>query len=247
VTGLFALVILVGVATLPLWLGKRLWAMRSRELERRWADAPSAVLDEPIRAVKWARIRVDPEGGAATLAGLTVGDRYEAEGVARCRRGCDAPAEGCDCGFYAIRPGSADQVFDSSDSLRHRTTSVRLEVELSGAVLEFEHGFRAAEQRVLRVLVPRRCALCARFDDEREAVALLPTVAFASQRDVPLDTALHLGDRDAWPALEPACDLHHPGPEELAPIGLVELAGLLGTDVGWESRPASGEARPRQP
>lgn len=243
-TGLFALMVLVGVLTLPLWLSKRLWAIRSHELQRRWQDAPTAVVDEPIVAVKWARLRAHPRGGAVTLAGLTVGGRYEVEGVATCIRGCQAPAEGCDCGFYAVRPGSEDQVFEPDGGMRRRPTSVRLEVELSGDVLEFEHGYRAARQRVLRVIVPRRCALCARFDDERDAVALLPTVAFANDRDVPLDTTVHLGDRDPWPVLEPACGLHRPADAGMAPIGLVELAGLLGTDVTWEPGPrADGATR----
>lgn len=232
-TGVLALIVLVGVATLPLWLGNRLWALRSRELERRWASTPDADVDEPLRAVKWARIRADPAGGAATLAGLTVGSRYEVEGVAACVRGCDAPGEGCDCGFYAVRPGSEDAVFDQIEGLRRRPTSVRLEVEVSGDVLEFEHGYRASHQRVLRVVVGRRCASCARFDDHRRAVALLPSVELAHPRLGTAAAGPFLA-RDSWPVLEPVCELHRPGPDELAPIGLVELAGLLGTEVVWE-------------
>jgi len=233
VSALLALAVLVGVATLPLWLGSRLWAMRSRELERRWGDAPSADVDEPIRAVKWARIRADPEGDAATLSGLTVGGRYQVEGEATCVRGCRAPGEGCDCGFYAVRPGCEDQVFDTVDGLRRRATSARLEVELSGEVLEFDLGYRAARQKVLRVVVPSRCAPCVRFGDTRHAVAMLPKAAPSHGLDPSLGAAVRLGGRDDWPVLEPVCGLHRPPPEEFAPIGLLELSGLLGTEVAW--------------
>jgi hypothetical protein len=244
-TGLFALAVLVGVATLPLWLGRRLWEMRSRELQRRWGTAPTADLDEPIRAVKWARIRAAPKGNEATLAGLTVGGRYQAEGEATCVRGCRPPGEGCDCGFYAVRPGCEDEVFDTVEGLRRRATSVQLEVELSGEVLEFDLGYRAARQRVLRVLIPSRCAPCARFDDTRHAVAMLPKATAAYGSDLGLGPTGRLGARDSWPVLEPVCDLHRPPPEEFAPIGVVELSGLLGTEVAWAPLPTTGDAYPK--
>lgn len=232
-TGLFALAVLVGVATLPLWLGSRLWAMRSHELQRRWGQVPSADVDEPIRAVKWARIRAAPDRTAASLAGLTVGGRYRAEGEATCARGCRAPGEGCDCGFYAVRPGCEDEVFDTVEGIRRRTTSVRLEVELSGDVLEFDLGYRAARQRVLEVVIPARCAPCSRFGDPRRAVALLPKVGVGDGPDAPLGALGRFGARDSWPVLEPVCELHRPAPDEFAPLGLLELAGLLGTEVTW--------------
>ena len=245
-TGLLALLILVAVATLPLWLGSRLWEWRSRELRRCWAGVPTVDVDEPIVGVKWARIRADPQGGGATLAGLTVGGRYEVEGVASCKRGCRAPAEGCDCGFYAVRPGSEDQVFDAAEHRGPRATGVRLEVELSGSVLEYEHGYRASNQRVLRVVVPRRCVLCLPFGDDREAVALLPTVSVAKRLDAPDPSRTHPGGRDPWPVLQPVCELHRPGPDEMAPLGLTDLAGLLGTEVGWDARPAAGGTNQRR-
>lgn len=243
-TGLLALVVLVGVATLPLWLGNRLWAMRSRELARRWGDAPSAEVDEPIRAVKWARIRASPEGDAASLSGLTVGGRYQAEGEATCVRGCRAPGEGCDCGFYAVRPGCEDQVFDAVDGLRRRATSVRLEVELSGDVLEFDLGYRAARQRVLRVVVPSRCAPCVRFGDTRHAVAMLPKELPGNGPGLAPGVGARIGGRDSWPVLEPVCGLHRPPPDEFAPVGLLELSGLLGTEVAWAPLTAAGEVGP---
>lgn len=236
-TGLLALAVLVGVATLPLWLGGRLWAMRSHELQRRWGQVPSTEVDEPIHAVKWARIRAAPDRTAASLAGLTVGGRYQAEGEATCVRGCRAPGEGCDCGFYAVRPGCEDEVFDTVDGLRRRATSVRLEVELTGDVLEFDLGYRAARQRVLRVVVPSRCAPCSRFDDTRQAVALLPKDGPGHGPDTALGALGRLGGRDPWPVLEPVCELHRPAPDEFAPLGLLELAGLLGTEVAWAPSP----------
>lgn len=231
---LLAFAILIGLATLPLMLDLGIRVLRRHVRRRRWIGVPEAEIDEPIRAVKRARLRIAPHGRAATLSGLTLGGRYDVEDDARCPRGCTRPAGGCDCGFYALRPEAENHVFRTSERLQ-RATTVRLEVELSGAVLEYELGYRAQHQRVLRVIVPTICASCARFDDMQEAVALVAVPPAQNPYGVSVLSRTTPGVREHWATLEPTCALHRRARGAEPAVGLADLAGMIGTEVVWES------------
>ena len=223
---------LLAIALLPLLLEFATRRLRHGVRRRSWEEVPTEPVDEPIAAVKRARVRLAPDGHAATLTGLTFGGRYDAEARARCPRRCDVPDPGCDCGFYAVRPDVEGRLLGPPD---HRATwdpSVRLDVELTGEVLEYELGYRAEEQRVLRVGVPHNCVPCARFERVREAVALapVPSVLQDPYRSMP---ALPEGSGE-WPLIEPVCEDHRDLRAGRPSIGLVELAGHLGTEVGWD-------------
>lgn len=226
--------VLIALATLPLLVDLAMRVLRRRLRRRRWLGLPERSLDEPIRAVKRARLRASPDGRAATLSGLTLGGRYDVEDDARCPRGCPVPEEGCDCGFYALRPDAERQVLGAAHRLLC-ATSVRLDVELSGTVLEYDLGYRAQHQRVLRVVVPRRCAACARFGDRQRAVALVTIPVSCDPMPVSVLSRRNASGREPWPALEPVCELHRRARIDAISIGLPDLAGLLGTDVAWEA------------
>lgn len=66
-----------------------------------------------------------------------------------------APDSGCACGFYALKD-VRKLPFRVFTSLRRM---VLLQVELSGTVIAAQYGYRAGRQDVLRVWVPRRCAV----------------------------------------------------------------------------------------
>lgn len=236
VNTVFAFVILVGLATLPLLLDLAVRLLRRRVRRHRWIGVPEAEIDEPIRAVKRARLRVSPDGRSATLSGLTLGGRYDVEDDARCPRGCQRPADGCDCGFYALRPEVESHVFRTSERMQ-RATTVRLDVELSGSVLEYELGYRAQRQRVLRVAVPTICASCARFGDTQRATGLaaVPPAQYAYSVSVLSRTTP--GGREPWATLEPTCDLHRRARRDEPSVELTDLAGMLGTEVVWEQSP----------
>ena len=236
---MLAIAVLIALAAFPLLLDTALRALRRRVRRRRWIGVPETSLDEPIRAVKRARLRLAWDGQAATLSGLTLGCRYDVEDDARCPRGCVRPADGCDCGFYALRPEAETEVFGPNRRLL-RATSVRLDVELSGAVLEYDLGYRAQSQRVLRVAVPKLCASCLRFDDEREAVALVPIPASFLQPTVTVTSRTSSAGREPWPVLEPTCELHRRARSGAPSVGIADLAGLIGTEVTWERAGSDG-------
>lgn len=242
---MLAVGVMVALALLPLLLDLMVAVLRRQIRARRWTGVPEAEVDEPIRAVKRARLRVSPDGRSATLSGLTLGGRYDVEDDARCPRGCVRPADGCDCGFYALRPEAEERVLHPSGRLL-RVTSVRLDVELSGAVLEYELGYRAQHQRVLRVMIPKRCASCARFDEDQEAVALVPVAVNFWQPGVSVLSRTSREGREPWPVLEPACDLHRRARVRAPTIGLADLTGLLGTEVVWESAETTGRREPER-
>ncbi len=118
---------------------------------------PIDEVDEPLRSVKLAEIRgivaprVHPIGRYRRRA-------YEhlEPTTARCHhRSHDAPAIECTCGFHAVR--HVDQLPEVTTVV---ADSVVLDVELSGTVVEHEHGYRAEQQSVLGVRFPAACSWC---------------------------------------------------------------------------------------
>ena len=122
------------------------------------APLPVDVVDEPLRAFKFAELR-----GGAQHPRLHPSGRYRTHpythrgvAVAECHRHHHrAPQVACECGFHGVDdPRSLPDVTD------HHPHMVLLEVEFSGTVVEHEHGMRAGEQRILAVLFPHDCARC---------------------------------------------------------------------------------------
>ena len=221
-----------------------LWVAASDERALPDGELEDAALDEPILAVKRAHVRLSPDGTEATLTGLTAGSRYAVDAVATCPRGCATPSPTCRCGFYAMRSDVESRQLPQEASWARRADplSVRLDVELSGVVLEYELGYRAERQRVLEVGIPDRCVACAAAGVDRQAAGL---IARTRQIASPFSGAgnPYLGDptlRD-WFELRPACLDHWEAAPGQPALALGDLAELLDTVVRWE---ASGTAGP---
>lgn len=84
------------------------------------------------------------------------GEHYRYASCGMDRAPCVVPNKACVCGFHAARDRSAltELASDFAD------TTADLEVELSGRVLVFEHGYRAERQRVVSVRVDSGCVAC---------------------------------------------------------------------------------------
>lgn len=200
-------------------------------------------LDEPLWAVKRAHVRLSPDGSEATLTGLTAGSRYAVDARATCPRGCPVPDPTCRCGFYAMRgdPEVRQLPHEAAWARRAEPLSVRLDVELSGVVLEYELGYRAERQRVLEVGIPDRCVPCAAQGLDSQAAGL---IARPRQIAHPFSGAgnPYLGDpqlRD-WLELRSACLDHWQTEPGLPALTLDDLADRLGTRVRWEAAGTAG-------
>ncbi len=200
------------------------------------------VRDEPIHAVKRAHVRLAPDGTSATLTGLSAGGRYAVDARAWCPRGCTVPTPSCRCGFYAMHGDveSRDLSANVPWAQRAEPLSVRLDVALSGVVLEYELGYRAERQRVLEVGIPDRCVPCAAEGVDQQAAGLIAgerRVAgpFGGGNPYPGDPAT----RD-WLELRSACLDHWHAAPGLPALSLPDLAELLGTRVTWEASGTAG-------
>jgi hypothetical protein len=115
--------------------------MRTQALPRAWQE-------HPVRARRAARVvRV---GQGVSLAAVTRVDcRFGVEPTrAQCVSGRKffahaAPDLDCTCGWYSVKPGRRSDWEGS--------TYVQLAVELDGAVIEHDRGYRAQRQRVTAV------------------------------------------------------------------------------------------------
>ena len=121
---------------------------------------PWDVYATPITARKFARLVRRGDGIAFLPAFFQANSApYTAASHATCELGEPhaAPDTECTCGFYAV---------DNDDDLWRLGGGdpelVVLDVELSGRVIEHEHGYRASDQRVRAVSIPRRCVRCGR-------------------------------------------------------------------------------------
>ena len=98
-----------------------------------------------------------------------------------------APDPKCTCGFYAV---------DNDDDLWRLGGGdpelIVLDVELAGRVIEHEHGYRASDQRVRSVALPRRCVRCGREAEllhKRTFGAVVPACTRCARRPVTLEQA----------------------------------------------------------
>jgi hypothetical protein len=151
---------------------------------------PWDVFATPIQGRKFARLVVRGERVAFLPAFFQANSGvYGAISVAACELGepHSAPDARCTCGFYAVdndedlwRLGGGDPEL------------VVLDVELSGRLIEHEHGYRASNQRVRRVRVPRRCARCGREAEmlhRRLFGAVVPACGRCARRPLSLEVA----------------------------------------------------------
>lgn len=260
----------VGLAC-RLWQRLRIAAWRGQLPGRVGAlpDEQRESYDRP-HGYKVARLVFDPSTGGGEFLGATVGGLYSRDSTAGCevlagrlppprrwgRRRVPAAHEvpdlGCTCGFHVFRDRrDATALLAARPPVSRLFGLVLLEVDLAGSVIEFERGFRASQQRVLGVQVPRWCLTCAWNGRavRAERVAGLSGEAFeeACKADLPQHPPLYrlamivhyqgliarLGERAA---LRAVCDKHTPatgGPEATVVLELADLAARLGTEVSW--------------
>lgn len=121
--------------------------------------------DGVIRAVKIASgARLSPTGLEFTPVNPFVYERIPVTADARCLAAVPrhdvepVPGVRCTCGFWGCRSLAAALTALGRDGLR--CGDVVLSVELSGRVVEHDHGWRAAHQEVAAVLFQRRCERC---------------------------------------------------------------------------------------
>ena len=221
----------LSVLALPLLARGLAEAVQRHARRSAWAThGPEESLDA-FRGHKIAQLIVGANE-TAWLAGVT-SLRYGIDELARCRRrGCTPPGLDCRCGFYAFRDRERAVDLLGQLTARHPARSyVLLTVDMDGAVLEYELGFRAQRQRVLRIELPNVCTRCLRDGYLRTAVGFVAHPHFRGEQLLYERT---LSARVALPAgsapVRPVCDDH-------MPVGagrwydLPRLRGLTRTEV----------------
>ena len=148
------------------------------------------------------------------------------------RRGCTPPGLDCLCGFYAFADrGRAVDLLDRMSRSHPHEHYVLLTADLDGVVLEYEHGFRAERQRIVRIEIADQCVDCRGSQEAQPVVALLThprfrTDALRGQRDL----VTHSGMPSGSAPLRPLCARHLPStPGSLHT--LTSLRSLTGTEV----------------
>lgn len=237
---LIAMLVLI---PLPLAVECMARTRRRRTRLASWAGRDVRLRDEPFRGHKIAQLIVGDD--RAWLTGV-MGARYDVDDHARClRRDCDPPGLSCFCGFYAFRDRQrALELIDRLASIHPTRSYVLLTVDLDGEVLEYEHGFRAQRQRVVRIEVADRCQPCA-AEGHRAAADLVTHPRFRSeqllaQQDLISRIALPMGSAP----LRPLCARHTPTTLARRHT-LPELRGLIGTEV--TNLPHDAALRPAAP
>lgn len=124
-----------------------------------WPDSAPHLSDDPFRGYKIAQV-VLGERGAYLMGVLDV--RYDVDDEAVCLRvRCTPPGLDCVCGFYAFKDRTAAvRLLHELHRNRPHTMYVLLSVDLDGDVLEYEHGYRAQRQRIVRMELPDQCSRC---------------------------------------------------------------------------------------
>lgn len=237
---LLAMLVLIPLPLALEWVAR---ARRRAVREALWAGHTLRPCDHSFRGYKVAQLVVG--GDRAWLTGV-MGAHYDVDDHARClRRDCAPPGLSCFCGFYAFRERDrALELIDWLGSLQPTRSYVLLSADLDGEVLEYEHGFRAQRQRVVRIEVPDRCQPCAaQGQGMGVATALVTHPRFRSeqlfaQQDLVSRLALPMGSAP----LRPLCARHTP-PSLARLHTLPELRGLIGTEVTI----LPPQERPRRP
>lgn len=220
------------VLIVPLFARWLTEAAQRQGRRRTWSDFdPDASLDA-LRGYKVAQLIVGSDD-TAWLAGVT-SLRYGIDTLAHCRRrACQPPGLDCRCGFYAFR--ERQQALDLLGQLgaRHPARSyVVLTVDLDGTVLEYESGFRAQRQRVLRIEIPDACMRCVRTGVVEPAATFMAHPQFRGEqllyeRTLMARMALPVGSAP----VRPLCDAHVPARADAHRMDLAALRRLLVTEV----------------
>ncbi len=221
----------LSVLALPL-LARGLAEAAQRHIRRNaWSGHDPADSLDAARGYKIAQLIVGP-GREAWLAGVT-SLRYGIDGLARCRRrGCVPPGLDCRCGFYAFRDRARAVDLLGQLTARHPARSyVLLTADLDGEVLEYERGYRAQRQRVLRIEIPGVCTRCLRDGRVTPATTFLAHAHFRGEqllyeRTLSARVALPLGSAP----IRPVCAGHVPD-DGGRRFDLGRLRGLTGTEV----------------
>lgn len=223
---LIAILVLV---PLPLVVETMARTRRRRTRKARWAGHGIHACDHPFRGYKVAQLVVGDDH--AWLAAV-MGARYDVDDHARClRRDCAPPGLSCFCGFYAFRDRDrALELIDRLGSIHPSRSYVLLTADLDGEVLEYEHGFRAQRQRIVRIEVGDRCRPCAREGLSTAACSVthprFRSEQLFAQQDLVSRSALPMGSAP----VRPLCAQHTPTTLARRHT-LLELRGLIGTEV----------------
>ncbi|HSK91198.1 MAG TPA: hypothetical protein VK875_07790 [Euzebyales bacterium] len=220
------------VLALPLfarWLAE---AAQRQGRRRSWGQFDPGPSLDALRGYKIAQLIVGRDD-TAWLAGVT-SLRYGVDTLARCRRrACTPPGLDCRCGFYAFRDRA--QALDLLGRLgtRHPARSyVLLTVDLDGAVLEYEAGFRAQRQRVLRIDVPDACMRCLRNGTVRPVATFMAHPQFRGEQLLYERTLLaRLALPQGSAPVRPLCEEHVPPDSAPWRMDLGALRRLLATEV----------------
>jgi hypothetical protein len=151
---------------------------------------PWDVFATPIKGRKFARLVRRGDGIAFLPAFFQANSApYRAASHATCELGEPHPAPDprCTCGFYAVADDEQLWRLGTGDP-----ELVVLDVDLSGRVIEHEHGYRASNQRVRQVSVPRRCVRCGReaqLLNKRMFGAVVPACTRCARRPLTLEEA----------------------------------------------------------
>ncbi|MGB5934529.1 MAG: hypothetical protein WBG76_01520 [Ornithinimicrobium sp.] len=206
---------------------------RSRRRRHRlilWAATPADVRDHSYRGYKVAQFVVDTQG--AHLIGV-LDVRYDVDDRAVClRKRCAPPGLDCVCGFYAFKDRTeAVALLHELHQHRPRNTYVLLSADLDGEVLEYERGYRAQRQRIVRIEIPNRCSRCRAQPPGPSTVSYVSHSHFRTEhlgltRDVQTHSALPPGSAP----LRALCPMHTP-PLNAQAFTLADLRGRIGTEV----------------
>ena len=220
---------------LPVALPGLLFLVERRLRRRAWLSRDEELSVDPQRAYKVALLLAEPDGRRVILGGITQGRAYVVEDEAACPRArCESPGLDCVCGFYALKDRSeAEDLLASNYPLRTAWNGALLTVELEGRVLQYERGYRAQRQRVLRVEVGPQCTRCLRRGEVRQATAIGGRPV--ERREVVLGGSGRLHEPAARVPLRPVCAEHAPVGEDAVVMNLAELANRLGTEVRWRT------------
>lgn len=220
------------VLSLPLlarWLAE---VGQRRGRSRVWDDHTPQPSIDAFRGYKVAQLIVST-GGTAWLAGIT-SLRYGVDTIAACRRRtCEPPGLDCRCGFYAFRERREALELLGSLGSRHPARSyVLLTVDLDGNVLEYESGFRAQRQRVLRIEIPAACMRCLRGGVITPPVTYMAHPQFRGEqllyeRTLLARMALPVGSAP----VRPLCENHVPNGSNDHRMHLDDLRRLMATEV----------------
>lgn len=227
---MLGVLLVVGILALP-----ATWPLLVARRDRRvrtaaWGDAPQVDGEAALRGFKVAQLVVDDRRAAAWLVGVT-GRAYAVDVTAQCaRRGCVAPGLDCVCGFYAFRDRAAAlELLGELSRRRPDRGYVLLDVDLDGEVLEYEHGFRAARQRVHRVGLPSWCGMCRAEGLSSPAGLVADPTQRAEQsvreRHAPVGTTLPRGAA----TVRAVCAAHQPARARRTSLSV--LRDRLGTEI----------------